>query len=255
MEINWFTVIAQIVNFLILVWLLKRFLYKPVLNAVDEREKKISGQLAHAEATKKAAIKEQERFMQKNELFEQERAAKMKQVLEEIDAEKTRLFTETRKESDALRTKYEASLQEQQKSLAETVRQRTTEEVFAIAGKTLEDLANANLEEQVVAIFMEKIRALEPGQKEELSNALNENKKAVSIKSAFELSPKSKKELARLITGITGQQNQFSYLLVPALVSGISIDTENYQLSWNIDSYLNSLRLSITPIETEHAIN
>ena len=40
MKINWFTVIAQLVNFLILVWLMKRFLYKPILNAIDEREKK-----------------------------------------------------------------------------------------------------------------------------------------------------------------------------------------------------------------------
>jgi len=45
MEINWFTVIAQIVNFLILVWLLKRFLYKPVLKAIAEREQKIASRL------------------------------------------------------------------------------------------------------------------------------------------------------------------------------------------------------------------
>ena len=46
MLIDWFTVAAQAVNFLILVWLLKRFLYKPVLAAVDEREKRITAQLA-----------------------------------------------------------------------------------------------------------------------------------------------------------------------------------------------------------------
>ena len=50
MEIDWFTVIAQVINFLILVWLLKRFLYKPVLNAIAEREKKIAAQLSDAEA-------------------------------------------------------------------------------------------------------------------------------------------------------------------------------------------------------------
>ena len=52
MKINWFTVIAQVINFLILVWLMKRYLYKPVLNAIDEREKKIAAQLADAEAKK-----------------------------------------------------------------------------------------------------------------------------------------------------------------------------------------------------------
>ena len=255
MEINWFTVIAQIVNFLILVWLLKRFLYKPVLNAIDEREKKISGQLNDARETKAAAEKEQELFTQRNALFEQERAAKMVEAVEEINVKKTRLFEDVRKESDALRTKYEASIKEQEKNIAETLRNKTTEEVFAIAGKTLGDLANVSLEEQMVKLFIEKIRSLHTDQKEELKNALKDHQKAITIRSAFELSPASIKELESIIVGITGQQNKFNYLIVPALVSGINIDTESYQLSWNIDAYLNTLKTSITTTEKEHALN
>ena len=83
MEINWFTVIAQIINFLILVWLLKRFLYKPVLNAIDEREKKIAAQLSDAETKKAEAQKERDVFEQKNEAFDKERAARMNKVQEE----------------------------------------------------------------------------------------------------------------------------------------------------------------------------
>ena len=47
MPINWFTVVAQVINFLILVWLLKRFLYKPILHAIDEREKGIAPSTAY----------------------------------------------------------------------------------------------------------------------------------------------------------------------------------------------------------------
>ena len=65
MQINWFTVIAQILNFLILVWLLKRFLYKPILNAIDEREKKIASQLKDADNRESMAKKEQDEFMKK----------------------------------------------------------------------------------------------------------------------------------------------------------------------------------------------
>ena len=42
MLIDWFTVGAQALNFLILVWLMKRFLYKPILHAIDAREKRIA---------------------------------------------------------------------------------------------------------------------------------------------------------------------------------------------------------------------
>ena len=55
MLIDWFTVGAQALNFLVLVWLLKRFLYKPILNAVDAREKRIAAELADADAKKAAA--------------------------------------------------------------------------------------------------------------------------------------------------------------------------------------------------------
>ena len=75
MLIDWFTVIAQVVNFLILVWLLKRFLYRPILDAIDAREKRIALALADADAKKVEAEKERDAFQQKNEAFDQQRAA------------------------------------------------------------------------------------------------------------------------------------------------------------------------------------
>jgi F-type H+-transporting ATPase subunit b len=55
MLIDWFTVGAQAINFIILVWLLKRFLYKPILDAVDAREKRVATELADADAKKAEA--------------------------------------------------------------------------------------------------------------------------------------------------------------------------------------------------------
>ena len=55
MLIDWFTVSAQIVNFLILVWLLQRFLYRPILDAIDAREQRVAAALTKAEANKEEA--------------------------------------------------------------------------------------------------------------------------------------------------------------------------------------------------------
>lgn len=73
MQINWFTVLAQLINFIVLVWLLKRFLYKPILKAIDEREKNIAGKINDAEAKDALAKKEQTAFQQKNESFDKEK--------------------------------------------------------------------------------------------------------------------------------------------------------------------------------------
>ena len=75
MLIDWFTVAAQVLNFLILVWLLKRFLYRPILDAIDAREKRIAlAELADAAAKRTEAEQERDEFQHKNAAFEQQRA-------------------------------------------------------------------------------------------------------------------------------------------------------------------------------------
>src|SRR4249919_3833463 len=101
MLIDWFTVVAQVVNFLILVWLLKRFLYGPILNAIDAREKRIATELADAEAKKTEAQKERDKFEHKNEVFDQQRAALLSQAMDEAKGERQRRLDTARQESDA----------------------------------------------------------------------------------------------------------------------------------------------------------
>jgi F-type H+-transporting ATPase subunit b len=74
MLIDWFTVGAQALNFLILVWLLKRFLYKPILDAIDAREKGIAAELADAAAKQAEAKTERDGFRAKSEEFDHQRA-------------------------------------------------------------------------------------------------------------------------------------------------------------------------------------
>src|SRR5579872_6951434 len=105
MLIDWFTVGAQALNFIILVWLLKRYLYKPILNAVDAREKLIAAELAGADAKKTEAQKERDQFRRKNDEFDQQRAALLSKAAEEAKAERQRLLDDARKAADALSAK------------------------------------------------------------------------------------------------------------------------------------------------------
>lgn len=243
MKVNWFTVIAQIINFLILVWLLKRFLYKPVLNAIAERERKIASQLSDAETKKAEARRERDEFEQKNEAFDKARTAMMDQVQQQANAEKLRLFESVKKESNTLRSSYHTSLMEEAESVTNMLKRKAREEVFAIAEKTLSDLANTSLEEQSVAVFIEKINNLE--EKENLKKALVNDNKIMFIKSAFELSPVSKSNIEKVVSDITEKEINFQYEFSPELVSGIEISTESYKLSWNIDTYLDTLKKDI----------
>jgi len=103
MLIDWFTVGAQIVNFLILVWLLKHFLYKPILDAIDAREKRIAAELADADTKKAEAEKERTDFEDKNKVFDQQRSALLGKAADEANAERTRLIDQAHKDAESLR--------------------------------------------------------------------------------------------------------------------------------------------------------
>ena len=241
MEINWFTVIAQIVNFLILVWLLKRFLYKPVLEAIDAREQKIALRLEEAAIKEAEAKKNQDLFRQKNDAFDKERSSKMNEVRQEVNSEKERLLEEARNESTALRSKFEESFKQKQQEITVALKRKTKDAVFSIASKTLSDLGNASLEDQIIKVFIHKINTLDEKDKMKFRDALNDNLAPIIIKSVFELSKGSKQELENAIGKIVQKQLHFNYERDAGLVSGITLETASYQLSWNIESYLDVL--------------
>ena len=126
MLIDWFTVGAQALNFLILVWLMKRFLYKPILHAIDEREKRIAAELANADAKKAEAQKEHDEFQHKNEEFDQQRAALLSKATDEAQAERQRLLDEARKAAEALSSKRQEALRSEEHALHQAIRQPDT---------------------------------------------------------------------------------------------------------------------------------
>ncbi|MGD0134889.1 MAG: F0F1 ATP synthase subunit B, partial [Bryobacteraceae bacterium] len=172
MLIDWFTVGAQALNFLILVWLMKRFLYKPILNAIDEREKRIATELASADAKKAEAQKEHDEFQHKNTEFDQQRAALLSKATTDAQAEGQRLLDESRKAAVALSAKQQETLKDEEHNLHQAIILRTQQEVFAIARKALTDLATTSLEERLGEVFTRRLREMNGDGKKGLAAAL-----------------------------------------------------------------------------------
>ena len=187
MLIDWFTVGAQGLNFLILVWLLKRFLYKPILHAIDEREKRIAAELADADARKAEAHTERDEFAHKSAEFDQQRAALLTKATDEAKAERLRLLDEARKAADAFIAKRREMLQSDAKNLNQAISRRTQQEVFAIAQKTLTDLAGTSLEERMSEVFTNRLREMNGEAKKGLGEALKTASAPALVRSAFDL--------------------------------------------------------------------
>ncbi|HEX5363853.1 MAG TPA: F0F1 ATP synthase subunit B, partial [Gallionella sp.] len=187
MLIDWFTVIAQVFNFLILVWLLKRFLYRPILDAIDAREKRIAAELADADAKKAEALKERDEFQRKNEAFDQQRAALLGRAMDEAKAERQRLLDEARKAADELSAKRQEILRSEAHNLNQALGSRARQEVFASARKTLADLASVSLEERMGEVFIRRLREMDGKGKAGLGEALKSASSPGIVRSAFDL--------------------------------------------------------------------
>ncbi len=245
MLIDWFTVGAQVVNFLILVWLLKRLLYKPILRAIDEREKRIAKELADADTKKSEAEKERDEFRHKNEEFDQQRAALLRKATDEAEAERQRLLDESRLAANALRAKQEDALKREQQSLNDEITRRTREEVFAIARKTLTDLAGTSLEERMSEVFTRRLRGLNDEAKEGLARALQTSSDPVLVRSAFELPAEQRAAIQRALSETFSAEMQVRFEAAPGVISGIELTANGRKVAWSITEYLASLEKSI----------
>jgi len=246
MKIDWFTLIAQVINFILLVWLLRRFLYKPILKAVDEREKKIASQLKDAKTDKADAKKEQDEFRKKNEEFDKQKKELMDKAIAETKEERQKLLEEARIDANKLSAKLEASSKEQQQNLNHEIAQKTQQEVFAIARKALEDIASASLEEQSVNVFIKRLEELKAEEKKKFTEAFASDSKPVLIRSTFELPHKQQTAITHSVKEILGTKTHLQFSTVPELVSGIELTANGYKLAWSISEYLSSLEKSIS---------
>ncbi len=223
MLIDWFPVGAQTLNFLILLGLMKRFLYKPVLDAIDAREKLIATELADAAAKKTEATKERDEFQQKNAAFDAERAALLTTATGEAKTERERLIEAARQATDALSVKRQQGLQNEAQNWNQALLRRTQDEVFAIARKTLGDLANSTLEQRMSDVFTSRVCALNGDAKTNRAAALKSVSQPALVRSAFDLPAKQRAAIQTALNETFSAEFPLRFETAPDLVGGIEL--------------------------------
>jgi F-type H+-transporting ATPase subunit b len=251
MLIDWFTVGAQALNFLILVWLMKRFLYKPILHAIDEREKRIAKELADADAKKAEAQKEHDEFQHKNTEFDQQRAALLSKATEEAQAERQRLLDEARKAAVALSSKRQEALRNEEHNLHQAISRRTQQEVFAIARKALTDLATTSLEERLGEVFTRRLREMDGKAKERLGAALKTAAEPAVVRSTFDLPAEQRAAIQNALNETFSAEVRVQFETAPDLISGVELTTNGQKVAWSIADYLASLEKGVDELLKE----
>ncbi|MDD4929175.1 MAG: F0F1 ATP synthase subunit B [Gallionella sp.] len=251
MLIDWFTAAAQLVNFLVLVWLLKRFLYKPVLHAIDERETKIARVLAEADAKNAEAQRERDEFVLKNDTFEQQRAALMNKAEADAKTERERLLDQARQEADAWSARREETLLGDAHALNQSIRLRAQQEVFAIARVALTDLADSRLEERMVGVFIRRLSEMDASSKKILGETLRAA--PARIRCAYELPESLRTAIQQALNETFTAEINIRFETVPELICGIELVSKGQKLAWSIEDYLRSLEKGVDELLKDKA--
>lgn len=240
MRIDWYTLALQTVNFAVLVWLLHRFLYRPVLRMVDSRRAQID---AEGDATRKTATEA------KDEL------AAIAAERSSIAAERAQALASTAAEAETLEHDRQTAAEHEAAALLDAARKTLASEreralsdveraALDLAGTFLARLLASLPPEVQAQAWLERIeshlKSLPPGERAALSHQISATN-PLSVVTASALAPQAleiwRENLAHALGG-----DALAFAVDPALGAGAELHFPGATLSFSLRSAVAALQ-------------
>jgi F-type H+-transporting ATPase subunit b len=238
--IDWFTIVAQILNFLILVFLLHRFLYGPIVKMMDEREERIFARLKEANEREQIAEAEAERYRQERIALDEQRRGVLAQAEQDADSRRKELLQQARQDAQDLQRHWRAAIELEKESFLRELRQRTTRQIYAVARRALTDLADVELERQMLHVFIGRLRSMDEEARREIRPS-QDNGAPLLIYSAFDLIEADQRAIEQTLEDVVGDYVPVTFETRPGLVNGIEMRSASRRVAWNLTHYLANL--------------
>lgn len=246
MHIDWFVFAAQIFNFLLLMYLLKRFLFGRILKAMDDREAKIVARFAEADTLNERAREAAELYETRNRQVNE----KIEQMLNEAtlaaETRRKELMDQVRVDIESVKARWQDMLKREQEAFFFDLRRRAANSLYATARKALSDLADAELEERILDEFLRRLGSLEREKIEQIRKAVAAGGKQIVVQSAFEIPAAKRAGLEDAVRQQFAQDLRVRYLVEPDVVSGIELRVNGHKIAWSLNEYLETLVENLT---------
>jgi F-type H+-transporting ATPase subunit b len=243
-QIDWFTFGAQLINFVVLLALLKRFLYGPIVAAMDRREQRIAAQLEAAKAKQETAQEEAEKYLAMQDAIEAERKERLEQAQADADAKRQELIRAARQEVQQLEREWRDSLRRDQQAFMHDLAQRALHETIAVARRALDDLAGVDLERQAVSAFIDQLQSLEASEQEALAAALKSTGTA-TLRTAFANADAYRDTIQSALASQFHVSPDLTVATDDTIGFGIELRVADRSVGWSLDSYLTQLTDSV----------
>jgi F-type H+-transporting ATPase subunit b len=244
MTVDWSTVLFQVINFIVLVFLLRRFLYGPIVSIMEKREQEILERETNAQQLSKTAKQTTEEYQHRIETFEHEKEEHLQQMHHEVQQKKQELLLRSKDEISKLQVQWKNDVQHQANHYMIDLREQISKHACSLAKKALSDLADASLESLVLDVFINRLNLLGDQESTKMKQALKQENHG-QLKSTFKISSKQSERIEETLHHITNLPITLSYSQDNSLGCGYVLELKGYRMAWNTKHYLDDIEKDI----------
>jgi F-type H+-transporting ATPase subunit b len=234
MQIDWTTFLLEVVNFLALVWILKRFLYRPVLETLARRRAGIERALAEAKEVQVQASALKAQFENRLADWEKEKGAARAALDAEMSAERARQMQALSRTLTEEGERSAARNALRQDELRRELEARALAQARTFATALLSRLAGAELEGRLVEAFIEDFASLPEDQLAGLRSAAVPQDASATVISAFPLSGPQRKRIELALAARLGPAIRLEFAEDARLLAGLRASVGPWQLNMNL---------------------
>lgn len=234
MQLDWSTFILEIINFVILVWLLKHFFYKPVMNIIARRKQAIQETLDKSEKIREEAESLKSQYENRLEEWEKEKETSRIKLHHDIEAERKLALQKLSESIQQEREKADVLMQRHQASTLEKNEKLAIEQGLIFSTRLLSRLASPDLEALIINIVLEDLQNLSDDKKNELQEAGAETNEPVRVSSAYKIEKVNRDAIKNVLADIFKKTVEIEFKQDASLLAGIHIDIG----SWNLQASL-----------------
>lgn len=238
MEFNLSTFVLEIINFLILVWILQRLFYKPLLEMIAKRKQTIDQSLADAKTMQQQAEEQRSLYENRQKLWEQEKQAALVGLRQQLETERRTQMEHLNADLEQERQKAKVTLSRQQQELQQQAEKQALQNGARFAGMILQQSASPELEARLCTMLIEHLTSLPEACR--LCLQMLDSKKSVPIKitSAYPLPLELRQQLEQKLDALITSHLNFQYQQGSELIAGLRIDIGAWVLNVNLQHEL-----------------
>ncbi|MBD3384754.1 F0F1 ATP synthase subunit B [candidate division KSB1 bacterium] len=238
MQIDWITLVAQIINFLILLFLLKHFLFDKIVSAMRKRQERIDNKLQDAESTREEAEQKLQEYQQMKSELEKQKNDMLKNAEQEANKRKEDLLDDARNKIDQLSEKWKSEIEKEKEEFFKTFRHKVGSEIYQTSKTVLKDLADKKIESAITDKFIDKINNLSDSERDKIQEHLNDSD-ALLIRTTYELEKRS--DLEQVLKKQFGKDLQLDFNVTDDFIGGIELVANGYKVIWSIEEFTQHL--------------